>query len=1012
MCGIAGLFTVEREVDRKLIEATLQMLDRQVHRGPDDWGILIPDEALRDPEVRSLLDSRGLEHVMTYPGSTRAPAAILGSRRLSIIDLSDRGRMPMGTPDGRVWVTFNGEIYNFAELRTELQAKGYAFRSSTDTETILHGYCEWGEGFVQRLRGMFAIALLDARVPGDPRLFLAKDRFGIKPLYWARKDCVLQFASEVRALMAAGLMPAEPEIRGFHGFLVYGSVPTPYTTVRDVFSLPAAHALTIDQRKYSYPKPNRYWSLPSEERANISYNEAVEETRSLLQEGVRQHLVSDVPLGVFLSGGVDSASVAALASQEASRRLNTICVSFDEASYNEGEYARSFAEERGYEHHDIRVTEAKFVEEIPKVLAAMDQPSIDGVNTYFVAKAAREAGVTVVLSGLGGDEVFGGYPGFLAGPRLHAWISQPGMRTLTNCVWAIAKMFGLERLEKVEFLRDASALGSYLAIRGLFPPFRASKILGCGRLPFVDDAARERTLTYDTYAKLEISLYLQNQLLRDTDVFGMAHNLEIRVPFLDHRLVEFVFALPQSIRNKGGVQKLLLRDAVRDLIDAKVLNRAKKGFTFPFDIWMKALPELAVSGSVPNPEASDSLKVWRSFRRGRIHWSRAWGVFVLDAFADHTQFKGKLAGQGPRRVLLLLSEVYTSQGGIPVYCRDFLRAACEAFPTAEIRVVSINDDRMPSTSILESRVHFSGCGPRDLRFLKLKVVYKAFREVLFYRPDIIICGHVNLAPLALLFKMLTNKPTMLLLYGIEAWNLSLPMRSIVERFSRVFSISRCTANRVLEAGGIKKQIELLPNAVDPDVFRPMARRSRASEYGLLTVARLDASERYKGVDTTLRALRLVRQKHDFVRYRIVGKGDDLPRLERIAEEEGVAEHVEFLGMVSSEELPSLYSGSDLFVMPSRKEGFGFVFIEALSAGLPVVAGNQDGSREAVLDGQTGLLVDPESVESVAEGICHFIEKTVDPRLQDSQRLRELTVRQFGFDRFRERVKAALSGCPS
>ena len=223
MCGIAGVFTVERPVDADLVAAVLRMLDSQVHRGPNDWGILLPDAASRDPAVRSLLEPRGWEHVQTYPGSASAPAAVLGSRRLSILDLSPEARMPLGSPDGRVWMTYNGEIYNFRQLRAELIARGTRFRTQGDTETLLNGYGAWRDAVVEHLRGMFAFAMLDASAPRGPRLLLARDRLGIKPLYWARHGGVFQIASEVRALVAGGLVPREPEPRGFHGFLVYGS---------------------------------------------------------------------------------------------------------------------------------------------------------------------------------------------------------------------------------------------------------------------------------------------------------------------------------------------------------------------------------------------------------------------------------------------------------------------------------------------------------------------------------------------------------------------------------------------------------------------------------------------------------------------------------------------------------------------------------------------------------------------------------------------------------------------
>src|SRR2546426_549536 len=249
MCGIAGRFLLDRSADVDAVRAVLRMRDAPVHRGPTDWGILIPEATAQSAAVRSVLESRGLEHVRTYPAGPGAPSVVLGARRLSIIDLSPRGRMPMGTAESRLWVSFNGEIYNFRELRDELRERGFVFESDTDTETILHGYEEWGPDVVSHLRGMFSFVVFDARRPDAPRLFLARDRFGIKPMYWARRDSTFHFASEVRALMAGGAMPNEPEPRGFHGFLVHGSVPSPWTTVRDVFSLPSAHDRQRDVRR-------------------------------------------------------------------------------------------------------------------------------------------------------------------------------------------------------------------------------------------------------------------------------------------------------------------------------------------------------------------------------------------------------------------------------------------------------------------------------------------------------------------------------------------------------------------------------------------------------------------------------------------------------------------------------------------------------------------------------------------------------------------------------------------
>jgi asparagine synthase (glutamine-hydrolysing) len=644
MCGIAGVFTVERPVDADLISTVLRMVDHQVHRGPNDWGILLPDEAARDSAVRSLLQARGWEHVRTYAGSRQAPAAVLVNRRLSILDLSPNGRMPMGTPDGRVWVTYNGEIYNFPEIRAELTALGHVFRSQGDTETLLQGYAEWGPEVVHRLRGMFAFAVLDVRRPEDPKLFLAKDRFGIKPLYWSRKNCMFQFASEVRALMAGGLMPNEAEPSGFHGFLVYGSVPTPWTTVRDVLSLPAAHALEVDEASYSLSKPKNYWAMPQPGSLALTYGEAVVRVRQMLDESVRSHLISDVPLGVFLSGGMDSTALVALASKHLDHPLTTLSITFDEEEFSEGGYAAAVARRYGTKHVEVRLQAADFLNQIPNILAAMDQPTIDGVNVYFVAKAAREAGLTVTLSGLGGDEVFWGYSGFRTGPQLARLATLPAMPLLATLVARAARAFGRPRLEKLEFLKYPF-VGPYLTIRGLFPPVQAGHLLGNGPLALWPPGTRDVLLDAAEYGRLEFATYLQNQLLRDTDVFGMAHSVEVRVPFLDHRLVELVAALPPNHLQHGEGAKPLLAAALGDALFHEIATRAKMGFTFPFGPWMyRAWDQIAQQTAYPVPlEPREAERVAAAFLRGRAHWSRAWSLAVLTGMAR----QGKLPSWPP-----------------------------------------------------------------------------------------------------------------------------------------------------------------------------------------------------------------------------------------------------------------------------------------------------------------------------------------------------------------------------
>jgi asparagine synthase (glutamine-hydrolysing) len=917
----------------------------------------------------------------------------------------------MGSVDGRVWVTYNGEIYNFREIRKELQRRGYAFRTEADTEVLLYGYQEWGEGVTERLRGMFAFAIFDIRVADDPKLFLAKDRFGMKPLYWARKNCVFQFASEVRALMVGGLMPNEPEPRGFHGFLTYGSVPTPFTTVRDVFSLPAAHSLTVDRIRYSYPNQVRYWSLPQSGSIDLSATEAAEEVHRILSESVELHLISDAPLGVFLSGGIDSSTITALAAQRRGTPLTTLSISFDESEFSEGDFAARVAQRFGCKHVDVRLRARDFLEEIPRIIAAMDQPSIDGVNTYFVAKAAREAGLTVALSGLGGDEIFWGYPGFRRGPRLAKWARWPGLRLAAGLVSAVGRRFGYERLEKLEFLQQPGSIGGYLAIRGLFPPTRAARLIDAGLRPLISvEKPTGKLLTPSDYARLEIDYYLQNQLLRDSDVFGMAHSLEIRLPFLDHRLAEFVLALPESLKRSTTASKPLLAAAMAGEIEREILSRKKMGFTFPFEQWMRACSaEISRYTDSTSPiKESEGKTVENAFRKGRVHWSRQWALWVLRGMAQQGRLPTWPKRAGPSRILFLLPEVYASKGGIPVYNQNLLRAVSEAFPTAEIHVVSINDWSAPSDATTVGRSHFVVCGPRNSWGFKLRVVLKTFMQTFRYKPDLIICGHINLTPLALALSLVSRSQSVLVGYGIEVIRPKSALQWIARRFDRVLAISRYTANLMAAWGIDPERTRILPVTVDGEVFRPIGGLKQPNGVVLLTVARLDATERYKGIELVIKALGGLLARHAEIKYVVAGKGDDLPRLQALAREAGVADHVDFRGYVPDEALPALYNEADVFVMPSKKEGFGIVFLEALACGVPVIAGNKDGSVDAVLNGEIGVLIDPQDSHQLGEAIHSFVERKVDKKLLDSSYLRQMVITWYGLDQFRETVSALFA----
>ena len=645
MCGIAGIFRFTSRPAAPDVAAVVRMMDAQRHRGPDDWGLLVPDALAGDPAVRSVAETRGPDHLRTYRDPGSGPGVILGARRLSIIDLSTRARMPMGSGDGRLWVAHNGEIYNHRELRAELG--GDPFRSAGDTEAILRSYAAWGVEAPERLRGMFAFALFETAP--RPRLLLARDRLGIKPLYHYRDRERLVFASEVRALLRSGVIPDEASDDALIRFLQLGSVPAPHTTVRDVVSLGAGRCLVADAGGTTvrrYWDPGRRWRPDPGSPARAPGADAVARTRALLDESLALHLSSDVPLGVFLSGGTDSAGLVALASGPGRAPLTTLSLVFDAPGHGEGRHARLVAERYRTDHREIVLGAAEFFARVPGALGALDEPTVDGINTYFVAGAARRAGLTVVLSGTGGDEVFLGYGHFRRAAalervrRLLAGLPGPARRSAVRAAVAAGAAAGRPGVEKLEYLAEPSPENVYLAARGLFSPRQLQALLGIGaaeiraRGPvFADPAGAAPAGVPDAFARLEFAHYLENQLLKDTDVMSMAHSVEARVPYLDHHLVEYVAGVPAAVKLGGRRPKPLLIGALGDALPRAVWDRPKMGFTLPFDRWMRQrADELEAQSLEPKRLDRGAVEaVWRGFAARRVHWSRPWALVVLAA---------------------------------------------------------------------------------------------------------------------------------------------------------------------------------------------------------------------------------------------------------------------------------------------------------------------------------------------------------------------------------------------
>lgn len=604
MCGIAGIhayLAVAPAVDRTELAC---INDRMAARGPDGRGLWLSAD-----------------------GRTG-----FGHQRLAIIDLSEAGAQPMHSVCGRYTITFNGEIYNYRELRDELAARGHTFRSGSDTEVLLQLYADCGADMVRKLRGMFAFGLWDAR---KRTLLLARDALGIKPLYWSDDGWTVRFASQAKALLAGGAVARDPDSAGIVGFHLFGSVPEPFTVWRDIRCLPAGTTLTVDATGPGTPQ--RYYDVADAlaERALNASRDVADAPRRLadaVRESVRHHLVADVPVAVFLSAGLDSGALLGTMAGLGARSVSAVTLAFAEfkgLAVDEAPLAAEVARRYGA-HHIVRtVDRAEFEADLPAILHAMDLPTIDGINTWFVAKAAHEAGIKVALSGLGADECFGGYPSFVDVPRSVRWLGPlswlPGIGALARRCLSAAIGAGLGLHPKAAGLLQYGGnwAGAYLLRRGVYMPWELDELLdpalveeGMRRLAPLSYIASSLQAArplgdFDRVAAMETALYMRNQLLRDADWAGMAHGVEIRVPYVDPF---FLAALPPGdvlarINAKdavAGVPQPPLPDAIR--------SRHKTGFVTPVGRWLREAAGAPALETVDFSAASRGLarRVWRS----------------------------------------------------------------------------------------------------------------------------------------------------------------------------------------------------------------------------------------------------------------------------------------------------------------------------------------------------------------------------------------------------------------
>ena len=648
MCGITGAIGNLSQTapgampNREAISNCVQRIsDALRHRGPDGAGLW----------------------------ATSSKAVVFGHRRLAILDLSEAGAQPMIDAESGCAITYNGEIYNFKELRDELEALGERFHSTSDTEIVLKAYRYWGLAVVPRLRGIFAMAIWD---PRQGAVHLIRDQLGIKPLYWTKVrnstfgEEVLLFASEVGGLLASGVVERRLDPAGIASYLSQGFVVGPTTIVEGISLLPAASILTIAGGKGA-PDSNTltlqcYWTPPS---SNVRPT-TLDELREELANTARMQLVSDAPLGIFLSGGIDSSAVAALASEAQPGAVHTFTIGFDEAGLDESRYAAAVASAIGSRHTNVTLREEDFLQQLPEALSSIDQPTFDALNTYFVSRAARQAGMTVALAGTGGDELFGGYPSFVELPKMlraGAWVPRPlgsviagANRLAAGALWNLLRQTPPQtRWGKIADVACAAhdLLGLYQTSYALFTRETQARLAAArvkaaqatqdfGLPAEVARAWRARTQGSEilhAISLLELSSFIGERLLRDTDAASMAASLEVRVPLLDHVLWEKVAGIDPARRFSPAGKKRLLRDLALSRLDPALFDRPKSGFVLPIGKWARRrlqpemdhlLSDAALVTRVGlEPRAVKTL--WKSYVAGKpgMYWSRVWSIYVL-----------------------------------------------------------------------------------------------------------------------------------------------------------------------------------------------------------------------------------------------------------------------------------------------------------------------------------------------------------------------------------------------
>ena len=966
MCRIAGIYN---PLSSNLETDILTMRDAMHRGGPDGKGVFIDKE-----------------HPLAF-----------GHRRLALLDLSEAGHQPMTSTAGSLQIIFNGEIYNFLEIKALLEKEGFVFYTHSDTEVILNAYLFWGEACFEQFNGMFALAIWDK---SKQEIVLARDHAGIKPLYYYITHQKLIFASEIRAFKA--LDPDWEEDKEWRiPFFAYGHLPEPFTTLQDVKPFPKGCYSVIQIPSLSITVTPFYAYTYQNTISNKA--QAVRLLEEKIEQAVERHLVSDAPIGVFLSGGIDSSILTIIASKQINKRLKTLSIVFEEQDFSEEIYQKMIVDQTNVDHYSFVVTNDMFHQEFKEIMEAMDQPSIDGINSYFICKFARAYGLTAVLSGLGADELLGGYDSSRRSQLLKRLALMPSF------VLSAISNLPHEKIKRVAYLKDNSLQNKYLFYRGIYNPVQIAHLLDISEsevnrvLSKVTVPVANTTNEAQLAAHVEQHLYMQNQLLKDTDFMSMWHGIEVRVPFLDKEVINLCNSIEPHLKfNFSEKPKYLLIEAFKNVLPNAIWNRKKQGFTFPFAKWINHIAPLSRGRAFEQK--------YYQLNHSIIHWSKYW-TYILASYAkDEFVFLHK----GFERACFYSTSTFTTLGGI----EKFNRAMLAGLSGLEKEALLLADSASMYDTFCEAR-YFNQSNYRG--YNKGKSLFVLKELINSYKYQKVILGHINLALFGLLIKRIHPRTKVYMVaHGIEVWGeLTGLKKRILNKCDVILAVSNFTKAQLIKTNGIEAdKIQVFYNTIDPFFHYPtqfqkplqLVKRYNIAENDtiILTLTRLAYSEKYKGYDKVIEVMPEIIAAYPNVKYLIAGKPDEKEheRLKQLIAAKSLEKNVFLIGFIAEEEITDHYQLADLFIMPSRKEGFGIVFIEAMACGLPVIAGNQDGSVDALKNGELGLLINPENRNEIIDTLSQVLDSN-SYTIPKKQQLQREVIGYFGFPQFYRSLKKQL-----